>query len=115
MSIFKTPKTESPESPDGPIPITPIDLSKRYDIYCSFVTEDRLYEDVRIAGIRTFARETKFSSGLIGGYIEIEARDGTRVMIPHIHIRILCEHGSQPAYKVLRSRMQPKVEGDHDA
>jgi hypothetical protein len=100
MSLFKSPKKEPA---DGLIPIIPIDLSKRYDIDCSFSGEDRLYEDVSITAIRTFERETKFSHGLIWGFLEIEARDGTHIMIPRIHIRTLCEHGLQPSYKVLRT------------
>jgi hypothetical protein len=100
MSLFKAPKTESA---DSSIPVASIDLSKRYDVYCSFTSDDRLYEDVSIKGIRTFEHLTQFSSPVIGGYIEIEARDGSRVMIPHIHIHMLCEHGSQPSFKVLRN------------
>lgn len=101
MSLFKTPKVEST---DGPLPVTAIDLSKRYDLYCWFVGEDRLYEDVTFVGIRTFERKSQFSSGLLGGFIEIEARNGARIMIPHHHIHMICEHGSQPTYTVLRSR-----------
>ena len=82
----------------------PIDLSKRYDLYCSTPSEDRLYEDVRIVGIRTFERKTEYSSGLIGVHIELEARDGTRMMIPHLRMYMICEHGAKPVYKVLRVR-----------
>ena len=100
VSPFKIPKDDSP---DSSIRITPIDLSKRYDIYCSLSGEDRVYEDVTITGIRTLEPKTQFSSGLLGGYIEIEARNGSRVMIPHVHINMLCEHGLQPTYRVLRT------------
>ncbi len=109
MSLFKRPRVESPEPPDGTIPITAIDLTKRYDLYCSTRSDDRLYEDVRIIGIRTFERMRQYSSGLIGGYIEIEARDGTRMMISYHLLRMICEHGSQPKYKVLRIH---KTDGD---
>jgi len=109
MSLFKTPRGGSPESPESPepsdnaIPVAAVDLSKRYDLYCSMPdNEDRLYEDMRIIGIRTFQQKTQFSSGLIGGYLEIEARDGTRVMITHHFVRMFCEHGTKPIYKVLK-------------
>jgi hypothetical protein len=89
----------------GLIPVTLLELSKRYDIYCYIPSEDRLYEDVQIVGIRTFEpKKNEFSTALIGGYIEIEAPNGTRMMIPHIRIYMICEHGAQPAYKVLRVR-----------
>lgn len=64
--------------------------------------DERLYEDVKIGGIRTFERMKQYSSGLIGGYIEIEARDGTRMMISLHQIRLICEHGLQPKYKTLK-------------
>ena len=59
MSLFKSPKGGQPLSPepDGYLPVTLFDLSKRYDLYCSTPSEDRLYEDVAIIGIRTFQRQ----------------------------------------------------------
>ena len=48
--------------------MAPIDISKRYDLYCSHGTEQQIYETVRIVGIRTFSSETGFGSALIGGY-----------------------------------------------
>ena len=111
MGLFKSSPSEQPPQSDGPIPVAPIDVSKRYDLYCSYGVEHRLYENIRIVGIRTFSSETRFGSALIGGYIEIEGSEGTRVMIPHLHIIMLCEHGAQPKYKVLNSRWRP-TEGE---
>ena len=113
MSLFRTPKGESPDSPesDGSLPITGFDLSRRYDLYCSTPSEDRLYEDVRIVSIRTFERKKHdYGTALIGGYLELETRNGARMMIPHFRMYMICEHGSQPHYKVLRVRKT-----DHDA
>ena len=99
MDTSRIPETVSP------IPVSVIDLSKRYDIYCYIPSEDRLYEDVSIVCIKAFEPpKNQFATALIGGYIEIEARNGTRMMIPHIRIYMICEHGAQPAYKVLRVR-----------
>jgi hypothetical protein len=82
-----------------------IDPSKRYDIYCSIPSEDRLYEDVKIVAIRTFEKKKQdFGMALIGGYLEIETSNGARMMIPHIRMYMICEHGMQPKYKVLRVR-----------
>jgi hypothetical protein len=116
MNIFKTPADNSPEvlkspEPGSSIPVTMFDLSKRYDIYCYIPSEDRLYEDVRIVGIKTFeSKKNDFMTALIGGYIEIEAKNGTGMMIPHIRVYMICEHDAQPAYKVLRVRKS----GDND-
>jgi hypothetical protein len=90
------------------IPIAPVDLSKRYDVYCTDINHDRLYEDVRFVGIRTFEHIGKFSSGLVGGFLEIEAVDGSRWLIPSFGIRLICEHGTQPVFKVLRHRRHPR-------
>jgi hypothetical protein len=85
-----------------------VDLSKRYDVYCAEFNHDRLYENVRFVCIRTFDRISEFGSGLAGGYLEIEAEEGSRWLIPAFGIRLICEHGTQPAFKVLRRPRQPR-------
>jgi hypothetical protein len=40
----------------------------------------------------------------VSGYLEIEALDGRKFMIPTYGIQMICEHGVQPVYKVLRKR-----------
>jgi hypothetical protein len=116
MSLFKSPRGGSPDSPEPPKPpigailVSVMDLSKRYDLYCSTPSEDRLYEDVKIIGIRTFEpKKLEYGTSLIGGYLEIEAHNGARMMIPHLRMYMICEHGTQPDYKVLRIR---KADGD---
>jgi hypothetical protein len=108
MSLFRSSRRESPALPtplDELIPVRVFDLSKRYDLYCSTPSEDRLYEDVKIVGIRSFEKKKhEFSTALIGGYLEIEARNGARMMVPHLRMYMICEHGAQPSYKVLRVR-----------
>src|SRR5262245_36672082 len=111
MGLFNSrrPSTPQPHSgPAGQIPISPVDLSKRYDVYCSDFGHDRLYEDVRFVGIRTFARISEFSSGLVDGYLEIEAVNGSRLLIPSFGIRLICEHGTEPVFKILRHRRNPR-------
>ena len=112
MSLFKNPRGKLPDTPDpdDPIPVTVFDLSKRYDLYCSTPSEDRLYANVRIIGIRTFEKKGAFSTALIGGYLEIETDNGARMMIPHIRLYMICEYGSQPDYKILRVRKSDYVD-----
>ena len=107
MSHSRYPTGQTPETPepDSPIPVTLIDLSKRYDIYCSIPGEDRVYEDVKVLAIRTFEKKKQeFGMALIGGFLEIETCNGARMMIPNVRMYMICEHGSQPEYKVLRVR-----------
>jgi hypothetical protein len=106
MGLFRSgPKLPSSRArAAGQIPITQVDLSKRYDIYCTDYQVDKLYENVRFLGIRTFERINDFTSGLVGGFLEIEAIDGSRWMIPSYGIQMICEHGTRPVFKILRQR-----------
>src|SRR5260370_39424057 len=111
MGLFSSrqPKAPSPRlEPANEIPITQVDFSKRYDVYCTDIDHDKLYEDVRFVGIRTFDRITEFSSGYVSGYLEIEAVDGSRWLIRSFGIQLICEHGTQPVFKVLRRRRNPR-------
>ena len=105
MSLFKTPKEDSSQNP---IPVIHFDAERRYDIYCWLVSEQRLYENVKVTGIRTFDKITQFSSGAIGGLLEIEAANGTRMMIPQHGIQMICEHGTQLTYKVIGRLLPPR-------
>jgi len=108
MGLFGSRRLRVPDWCPGaasgtPIPIVPMALDKWYDVYVTVQGEERVYEDVRFVGIRTFDRLTnEFSSGLIGGFLEIEVRDTSRLLIPTFGIQLLCEHGTRTAYKVIR-------------
>jgi len=106
-------RIEKPEDKEmgNAIPIASIDLAKRYDIYYSAISEDRLFENVRILGIKTLERMTKFSSGLLGGWIEVEASNGTKMMIRNHGIHMICEAGSIPVYKVIPRPIADSKEG----
>jgi hypothetical protein len=63
-----------------------------------------VYEKVRFVGLRTFDRITRFSSGMVGGFLELEALDGSRWLIPNSGLGLICEHGTQPMFRVHRHR-----------
>jgi hypothetical protein len=113
MSLFKPTKEKPSETPtaSGSVPVMPFDVSRRYDIYCALIGDNRVYENVKLTGIRTFDRITEFSSGALGGLLEIEATNGTRILIPQHGIQMICEHGAQPTYRVL-SRWTPPDDDD---
>jgi len=50
---------------------------------------------------RVIRRAKHDAVSAIGGYIEIEAPSGSRMMIPQHHIEMICEHGVQPVYKII--------------
>jgi hypothetical protein len=92
------------ERASNQLPISPIDLEKRYDVYCSEYDHDRLYEDVRFICMRTFERITEYSPSTFGGFLELEAADGSRFLIQSFGVHLIAEHGTQPQFKVLRRR-----------
>jgi hypothetical protein len=106
MGLFRSGRPLPPRPPAelaSEVPISQIDLSKRYDVYYYVWHEERLYEGVRFLGIRTFDRLSEFSSGLAGGFLEVAVADGSRMLLPTFGIQMICEHGTQPVYTVLRT------------
>jgi hypothetical protein len=89
----------------SPLPVEHFDVSKRYDIYCSLAGEYRLYENVKLIAVKTLddIRERGVS---LRGYLEIEMPDGKRTMIRMFPIHAICEHGTKPAYTVLKKSDQ---------
>jgi|SRR5262245_3650147 len=105
MSLFDSRRPKAPKEgrgPEGPIPTAHIDVSKRYDVYCSSYGEERVYEDIRFVAMRTFEPLSEYSTHVVGGYLELEAQDGSRIMIPTFGIQLICEHGIRPSYMVVR-------------
>ena len=115
MSLSRGPKAgQSADDAAPAIPVVPFDISRQYDIYCSLLGEERLYESVRLTGIRTLDKATEFSSGALGGFLEIEGANGARMLIPQHSIQMMCEHGTQPVYRVLTNWRPPHNNGDDD-
>jgi hypothetical protein len=52
--------------------------------------------------MRTFARPVGHFAAAIGALLEIEAPNGARMMIPQHGIQLICEHTTQPSFRVLR-------------
>lgn len=105
MSWFRTRSfgADIPKRSHPAVPLTHLDVSKRYDAYCIVAGEERVYENVSFVGIRTLEGIHEFLSPT-SAYLEIEAIDGTRMLIPSFGIQLLCEHGAEPVYRVLRRR-----------
>jgi hypothetical protein len=82
-----------------------LDLEKRYDIYHCVPHEERLYENVKLVGLRTIQSKSGFT-GSLGSYLEIETIFGSRMLISNYGIHLICEHGTKPTFKVFRSWME---------
>ena len=105
MGLFDSKKPAVPQHGESAnqIPINQFDLAKRYDVYSTEFNHDRVYENVRFIGVRTFDRIHEYTSPAFG-FLEIEAADGSQFLIPTFNIRMICEHGTKPIFKVLRRR-----------
>jgi hypothetical protein len=105
VGLFRKPTMQLPSFENkikSPLPLEHIDVTKRYDVYCLVRDEERLYENVRFVAVRTLDDiSTGFSN--FGGLVEIEATDGTRIMLTKFDIHTVCEHGVSPQYKVVVS------------
>jgi hypothetical protein len=106
MSFFKKQQVDFLERIKSPIPLEHLDVTKRYDLYCFFPREERLYENVKFIAVRTFDDISKHFAA-IGGFVEIEAIDGTRMMLKSCNIHALCEHGAKPKFTILKSWSEP--------
>lgn len=84
----------------SPFPTEHLDPAKRYDIYCYVSKECRLYANVRLIALKVMGdiREGGFAHI---SFLEIEASDGTRALIPLIPIHAICEHGTKLIYEVV--------------
>jgi hypothetical protein len=106
MGLFRSNAKQPPEPPSSAnqLPVAPFEFNKRYDVYCSVFEEERVYENIKFVGIRTFEPLPQVTLALIGGYLEIETASGARLFIPSFGIKLICDHGTQPEFKMLQPR-----------
>jgi hypothetical protein len=69
----------------------PIDVSKRYDVYCNEQSGFAVYRNVRFKELRSLFRKGDFDFAY--DYIEIEEANGHTFFIPRSSIVKFCEHG----------------------
>lgn len=73
----------------------PVDLSKRYDVYCREQNELVVYRNALFKRVKTLFQEREFD--LLSEYLEIEQADGQRIFIARTSVVKFCEHGSTPS------------------
>ncbi len=71
---------ESPQNPESPeLESHEVDISKRYDVYCTERNQEVVYRDVRFRGARKLFPEHPFD--VLPKYIELEHPDGKTVFV----------------------------------
>src|SRR5205814_6760477 len=70
----------------------PVDLSKRYDVYCREAGDEVLYENVLFKGVKTLFQQRQ--DDISSGYLELQKADGQTIFVARTSIMKFCECGS---------------------
>ena len=88
-----------PDPSDQPPGFIPLDLARRYDVYCSPHAQPTVvYRNVLFKQERCiFAAKDRFDR--FGHFVELEFPDGRSVFVSRMSIDAICEAGSNPGYE----------------
>jgi ATP-dependent Clp protease ATP-binding subunit ClpA len=101
--------TEDTAMPQKPAPQSshrkPVDISKRYDVYCREGNQQVVYRNALFKSVRTlFPKE---DSDLCAEYMELEQADGQTIFIARQSVIKFCEHGKMPGSEMLNPGQRP--------
>jgi len=83
--------TKSASPPQG----EPVDLGKRYDVYCSDWSQGvTVYSNVRFKGIKHLFPKSQYDT--LSTYVELEQSNGQTLFVSRSSIIKFCEHGATP-------------------
>jgi ATP-dependent Clp protease ATP-binding subunit ClpA len=72
-----------------------VDLSKRYDIYCTdYSLGVTVHRNVRIKGVKHLFPKSQYDA--LSGFVELEQGDGQTIFVSRSSIIRFCEHGVMP-------------------
>jgi len=78
-----------------PPPGEAVDLSKRYDVYCTdYSLGVMVYRNIRIKGIKHLFPKSQYDA--LSGFVELEQGDGQTIFVSRSSIIKFCEHGITP-------------------
>jgi hypothetical protein len=84
------PRVVSPQPPGEAV-----DLSKRYDVYCTdWSQEVTVYSNVRFKGVKHLFPKSQYDA--LSGFVELEQGDGQTIFVSRSSIIKFCEHGITP-------------------
>ena len=84
------------------LPVSQLDTEKRYDIYHHLHHEERVYENVKLVGLRKIGGEPGTTT-----FLELETVYGSRMFVWAFGVHLICEHGTKPMFRVFRSWLDP--------
>ena len=79
----------------------PVDISKRYDVYCQEGNQQVVYRNALFKGVKTLFQ--KEDSDLWAEYMELEQADGQTVFVSRSSVIKFCEHGETPGSEMVFS------------
>jgi len=77
----------------------PVDMSKRYDVYCQEGNQQVVYRSALFKGVKTLFQTE--DSDLWAEYMELEQADGQTVFIARQSVIKFCEHGKTPGSEIV--------------
>lgn len=80
----------------------PLDISKRYDLYCREGDHEVVYRNALFKGVKTLFQKGEYD--VFAEYMELEQADGPPVFISKTSIMKFCAHGTMPGSE----RVQPE-------
>jgi len=91
-----------PEGSESPESGTPLDTTKRYDVFCSRHNQEKtlVYRNVLFRGMVNLFGKGKFD--VLSQFIELEHKNGDRVYVSRAGIIGFCEHGKSLGAELLR-------------
>ena len=73
-----------------------VDLSKRYDVYCTDWSQSvTVHRNVRFKGVKHLFPKSQYDA--LSGYVELEQGDGQTIFVSRASIIRFCEHGVSPS------------------
>jgi ATP-dependent Clp protease ATP-binding subunit ClpA len=91
-----TPRTETKPQPPQP---DAIDISKRYDVFCTEENQVVVYRNILIRGRRSLLKQRDYEA--FSEFLELEQANGQVVFVARRSVIKFCEHGQTPSPEIV--------------
>lgn len=89
--------SQKPEPPKSQH--VPIDVSRRYDVYCQEGDKEVIYRNALFKGVKTLLQKHEYH--VLSEYLELEQADGQTIFIARSSVIKFCEHGATPGSETI--------------